>query len=98
MRIDYFLVSRALVHRVSDVKVFGSGADRKGFLGSDHCPLLLTLREVSATGDPDEAPTTSEAGTAAGGRVDNGGEKEGGGGGGAGTSAMGASRQASTDS
>eukprot|EP00903_Cladosiphon_okamuranus_P008807 g8434.t1 len=43
MRIDYFLVSKELVPRVKEVKVFGSGADRKGFLGSDHCPLKITL-------------------------------------------------------
>lgn len=43
MRIDYFLVSKKVIPRVKEVKVFGSGAERKGFLGSDHCPLLLTL-------------------------------------------------------
>lgn len=45
MRIDYFLVSKKLVPSVKEVKVFGSGADREGFLGSDHCPLMLTLLE-----------------------------------------------------
>ena len=44
MRIDYFLTSPTLAPRVAEVKVFGSGADREGFLGSDHSPLLLTLR------------------------------------------------------
>ncbi|CBJ25517.1 conserved unknown protein [Ectocarpus siliculosus] len=43
MRIDYFLLSTALAPRIKEVKVFGSGADRDGFLGSDHCPLMLTL-------------------------------------------------------
>eukprot|EP00752_Nemacystus_decipiens_P016475 g14728.t1 len=43
MRIDYFLVSKKLVPCIKEVKVFGSGADRIGFLGSDHCPLMLTL-------------------------------------------------------
>lgn len=45
MRIDYFLVSKRLVPRIKEVKVFGRGAERKGFLGSDHCPLMLTLLE-----------------------------------------------------
>lgn len=43
MRIDHFLVSKALASRIKGVKVFGSGADREGFLGSDHCPLRLML-------------------------------------------------------
>lgn len=43
MRIDYFLLSTALAPRIKEVKVFGSGADRNGFLGSDHTPLMLTL-------------------------------------------------------
>ncbi|CAN0306035.1 unnamed protein product [Ectocarpus sp. 6 AP-2014] len=43
MRIDYFLLSTALAPRIKEVKVFGSGADRDGFLGSDHCPVMLTL-------------------------------------------------------
>ncbi|CAM9939190.1 unnamed protein product [Pylaiella littoralis] len=43
MRIDYFLLSRALASRIKEVRVYGSGADRDGFLGSDHCPLMLTL-------------------------------------------------------
>ncbi|CAB1110598.1 unnamed protein product [Ectocarpus sp. CCAP 1310/34] len=43
MRIDYFLLSTVLAPRIKEVKVFGSGADRDGFLGSDHCPLMLTL-------------------------------------------------------
>lgn len=47
MRIDYFLVSKSLAPMVSEVKVFGRGAAREGFLGSDHCPLMLTLRESS---------------------------------------------------
>lgn len=43
MRIDYFLVSKSLAPRIKEVKVFGKGADREGFLGSDHSPLMLTL-------------------------------------------------------
>ena len=37
-RIDYFLVSEALVNRVSDVIIHDSA------LGSDHCPVELVLR------------------------------------------------------
>lgn len=47
MRIDCFLVSKTLAYLVSEVKVFGSGADRKGFIGSDHSPLLLGLRDAA---------------------------------------------------
>lgn len=53
MRIDYFLPSAALASRVAEVKVFGSGADREGFLGSDHCPVMLTLRATDEKGAGD---------------------------------------------
>ncbi|CAN0530153.1 unnamed protein product, partial [Laminaria digitata] len=43
MRIDYFLLSKALAGLVSEVHVFGKGADREGFLGSDHSPVMLTM-------------------------------------------------------
>jgi len=43
MRIDYVLVDRQLVSRVVRSEVLGSGAERHGFLGSDHCPLLVEL-------------------------------------------------------
>ena len=43
MRIDYVLVARALTPRVESADVLGSGNERDGFLGSDHCPLLLQL-------------------------------------------------------
>ncbi len=44
MRIDLFMLQAALRERVDDVEVCGSGANLEGFLGSDHCPLLLRLR------------------------------------------------------
>ena len=45
MRIDLFMVQRGLEARVEEVCVCGRGADMQGFLGSDHCPVLLRLRE-----------------------------------------------------
>ena len=44
MRIDYTLISEALVPRVKRAEILGSGYDRQGFLGSDHAPILLELR------------------------------------------------------
>jgi len=43
MRIDYVLIHRQLRARLVRTQVFGHGAERHGFLGSDHCPLLLEL-------------------------------------------------------
>ena len=42
MRIDYCIVPREGV-RVVRAIVCGRGASREGFLGSDHCPLLVEL-------------------------------------------------------
>lgn len=54
MRIDYFLLSKALKGRVKEVKVFGEGADRKGFLGSDHSPVMLSLTDTDREGEKEE--------------------------------------------
>ena len=43
MRIDYVLVDSATAPRVSHATVHGKGPDRAGFLGSDHCPLIVSL-------------------------------------------------------
>jgi exodeoxyribonuclease III len=45
MRIDHFLVSRALLVDVADVEILGRGANAAdpSFLGSDHCPMVLTF-------------------------------------------------------
>ena len=51
MRIDYVLIQRPLRARLVRTAVLGHGAQRHGFLGSDHCPLLLEL----APGDPPAA-------------------------------------------
>ena len=43
MRIDYTLVDKRLVANVKRSEILGRGKDRHGFLGSDHCPILITL-------------------------------------------------------
>lgn len=44
MRIDHFFGSESLADRVESVTITGNGIERKGFLGSDHCPVLLQLK------------------------------------------------------
>ena len=68
MRIDYTLVSASLVPRVVRAEILGSGFDRHGFLGSDHCPVLLELREEgeSAGGETAVGTRKREAGGGAG--------------------------------
>ncbi|CAN0380654.1 unnamed protein product, partial [Discosporangium mesarthrocarpum] len=56
MRIDYALVSKTLIPRVKAVTIVGSGADRRGFMGSDHSPLILELQP-----DPSHVPPLGEA-------------------------------------
>jgi exonuclease III len=48
MRIDYILVSQELLasHRVMKAKYGKGGVMRDGFLGSDHCPLLVTIEPI----------------------------------------------------
>ena len=43
MRIDYTLVDKRLVENVKRSEILGRGKDRHGFLGSDHCPILIEL-------------------------------------------------------
>lgn len=55
MRIDYSLVSSSLLEgdsamRIRRAEVLGRGIEREGFLGSDHCPILLELAEHAETG------------------------------------------------
>lgn len=49
MRIDHCIVSRALQPRVQAVEITGHGTDRIGFMGSDHCPVVLRLRKATET-------------------------------------------------
>ena len=58
MRIDYVLIQRPLRARLLRTALLGHGAQRHGFLGSDHCPLLLEL----APGDPPAAAAAACAG------------------------------------
>mmetsp|Transcript_13109 Transcript_13109/g.36891 ORF Transcript_13109/g.36891 Transcript_13109/m.36891 type:complete len:347 (+) Transcript_13109:660-1700(+) len=49
MRIDHTLVSESLYQaRVERVEALGHGSFMTGFLGSDHCPVLLVLRESTS--------------------------------------------------
>ncbi|CAJ1411481.1 unnamed protein product [Effrenium voratum] len=50
MRIDYALISQELLPRLGSCDILGSGAERCGFLGSDHCPIRLCLKPASASG------------------------------------------------
>ena len=43
MRLDYAIVSSSILSLVQSVEIFGKGFDLKGFLGSDHCPVKITL-------------------------------------------------------
>ena len=44
-RLDYFLTGRTFFEeRVVACEILGSGVDRVGFVGSDHCPVLLELK------------------------------------------------------
>ncbi|CAI5526411.1 unnamed protein product, partial [Closterium sp. Naga37s-1] len=43
MRVDYFCVSNDLLPRVAACDIHGRGFEGDGFLGSDHCPITLTL-------------------------------------------------------
>merc|ERR1711879_807091 len=54
-RLDYHLLSHALSERLLRCEILGRGAERDGFLGSDHCPVLLELR---ASGRDADAPTS----------------------------------------
>ena len=55
MRIDYCIVPREGV-RVVRALVCGRGASREGFLGSDHCPLLVELDLVLEAGSAEPQP------------------------------------------
>ncbi len=46
MRIDHALVSKELYMKSTVVRAYalGRGASMDGFMGSDHCPVLLELK------------------------------------------------------
>ena len=60
MRIDYVLLQAQLRARLVRTEVLGHGFERRGFLGSDHCPLLLELA-------PCDAPPAAAVATGGGG-------------------------------
>jgi len=93
MRIDYLLVRRAMLegggreggrHRVVRATHLGKGIYRNGFLGSDHCPILLELgvvgREGGKEGGKEEVEVVLDGG--GGGKAGGGedGSSDGGGG------------------
>jgi exodeoxyribonuclease III len=45
LRLDYILVCEQLIEKglVESAVICGSGVDLRGFMGSDHCPIMLTL-------------------------------------------------------
>jgi len=50
MRIDYALVSECMFPRVRSIHIAGHGAERHGFFGSDHCPVVLVLDAAGEEG------------------------------------------------
>lgn len=65
MRIDYVCVPRAGV-RVERALVCGRGALREGFLGSDHCPLLVDVVVEQAAASEAAVPKAAVMEAAAG--------------------------------
>lgn len=45
MRIDHFVGSKLLRDRVENIEICGRGVEREGFLGSDHSPIIMRLKE-----------------------------------------------------
>ena len=54
MRIDHCIASKKLAESISDVQIIGYGAERKGFMGSDHSPLLIKVEDLQKEGEPDK--------------------------------------------
>lgn len=46
MRIDHFVISKHLLPKVEKVEIHGYGVDHKNFYGSDHCPVILKLKDT----------------------------------------------------
>ena len=77
MRIDYVLVSRPLAPRIARAVVLGHGAERHGFIGSDHCPLLVEfvdsapeiVTSVENAISAEKAAVATDAGAAHGGEA-----------------------------
>ncbi|PHJ22831.1 exonuclease iii ape [Cystoisospora suis] len=52
MRLDHVILSESLMKAVEDVRICGSGTQMRNFFGSDHCPVLLRLKEEVACALP----------------------------------------------
>ena len=65
MRIDYVLVAQSLAPRVITAVVHGTGPERRGFLGSDHCPLTVTLAPAQRSEHKEKVELAMGAGAAA---------------------------------
>lgn len=45
MRIDHFVGPKLIGDRVESIEICGRGIEREGFLGSDHSPIIMRLKE-----------------------------------------------------
>jgi len=63
MRIDCSLVAQELIPRVEEAGILGHGSDRLGFMGSDHSPIRLVLRNAP-TARPDHNVVSAPLGSA----------------------------------
>lgn len=61
MRIDHCIVSEALLPFIQSVSVLGQAERREGFMGSDHCPLLILCdMSVVEDGHRSDEPAVNE--------------------------------------
>jgi exodeoxyribonuclease III len=58
MRIDHFFGPSAVAKRLDSVTICGRGVERDGFLGSDHSPIALCLRQA---GEPMQSEFRDDA-------------------------------------
>lgn len=49
MRIDHCILSRKLMKRIEDFKITGYGEMRNGFLGSDHSPIVVYIKDSNSS-------------------------------------------------
>ena len=63
-RIDYFLLDDTMRAQAEECEILGHGTDPLfGFMGSDHCPMLLRLRGVRAAPGGGSAAAADDYGT-----------------------------------
>lgn len=51
MRIDHCIASVELMPKIKSVSITGHGAQRVGFMGSDHSPVLIQISDEKEGGD-----------------------------------------------